>query len=235
MRWCAGGLTSSRGLCPAAPRNPSAATSASNLESLRGCAASPLARLHSRTPPRSSLSSSLPRQPLRFASLAASAAAEDAMRPSSSRAASNETSSPTPPLAARPQLSSPASTALPSSSSSSPPATPAPRLLLRRQPLESWIDSIVSACDDAVGSRLSSALMHADAAALATQRRQAEERASERNYERYRRRFGGGGGGGGSKPNSYSAPSSPADADARRPRRREEEETEGACSSSNAE
>ena len=75
-----------------------------------------------------------------------------------------------------------------------PPAPPSPQRLPRRQPpkrqpLTTWIDSIVSACDDAVGSRLSGALLQADAAAVATLRKKEEERASERNYERYQQRF----------------------------------------------
>ena len=40
-----------------------------------------------------------------------------------------------------------------------------------------------------MGSRLSGALLQADAAAVATLKKKEEERASERNYERYQQRF----------------------------------------------
>ena len=146
-----------------------------------------------------------------------------------------------PSLASRPRLSQPPPPLnAPSSSSSFSP--PPPRRLQPQQrqgqqrgrpkDLDAWLDSIVSACDDAVGSRLSGALLQADAAAVAVQKRKEEEMASDRNYERYQRRFGSGSRFSAADPASASA----APLGRQRRRRRggddDEEEDEGASSSS---
>jgi len=147
-------------------------------------------------PPCEPLTAQVPASASHLASMRPCAAAMNAPKPSSSANASNSASTPPSPLSSRPRLSQLQQKEQQQPSTPAPltPAPPSPQRLPRRQPpkrqpLTTWIDSIVSACDDAVGSRLSGALLQADAAAVATLRKKEEERASERNYERYQQRF----------------------------------------------
>ena len=227
------------------PESPTS-TSLSSKSTERRChaAVSPPFRLQSRQAPSRGLSSFVSRQKLRYVMIYASAAAMDAPQPSSSRAASNAnagSSFPTtaaatttttarpPSLAARPRQQQQQPLPPPPSTTSYPqtPAIPL-RRNIKKKSLDAWLDSIVSACDDAVGSRLSGALFQADAAAVGVQRKKAEARASERNYERYQRRFlQSGGSVSGIKNSSGSGSGSPASSYFSRRRRREEEQEGG--------
>ena len=244
MRSCAAGSVPSPGHRPATPRNPPS-------ECKRSSRGTTTDRSRSRAARRPGLSAPLSRQQLGLAAPAATAAAAmDARKPSgsttpnpmpSSLASRPRLSSPSQPSTSTPPLPPPPPTAAPPTAAPPSPAAaasrPAQRGLPRRPPplrrkgLDAWLDSIVSACDDAVGSRLSGALLQADAAAVAALRRKEEERASERNYERYQRRFPSSSSSYASASSSATAASAAAAAPRQRRRTREGEE-DGAGSDS---